>query len=281
LAASVLACGDVEITFPEMHWPGWRSWRDMGGRVEVEFEWRGHLAQGRQIEIKGVLGNIRAVAAIGADVVVSATGIGPPDEVDAVTIDVRLHDNGVTICAVYPDVPGRPANTCEPGDDGNMSVDGGVNDRVEVSFVVEVPAGVTFVGRTMTGDVVARELESDAYLRTLTGDVEVSTAGMAEARTLWGSVVASIGLPDWGRDLEFSAMNGDVDVTIPATTNAEVHATTQFGRIDSEFSLRRVLPGDLRGTIGSGGPTLHLSTMSGDIILRSGSQASTLGAGGE
>jgi len=270
LAAWSLACGDIEINAPAAEWPDWHFPGDTSGRVRVPFEWLGQIQPGRQIEIKGLSGTIRATAASGSDVVVTATKIGSPSNVAAVSIDVVSHSLGVTICAVYPSVVGRPPNTCEPGDAGTMSVRDSTGDGVSVEFVVEVPSGVTFVARTLFGDIVAAGLDSDAFVSSLAGDIEVSTTQLATAKTNWGSVVASIGLDHWGRDLEFSTMTGDVRLTVPATTNAQVRATVQWGDITSDFPLDQVGPGDMRGTIGNGGPYLRLATLTGDIRLKRG-----------
>jgi hypothetical protein len=63
-------------------------------------------------------------------------------------------------------------------------------------------------------------------------------------------------------------MTGDITVTIPAATNARVRATVLSGSIMSDFPLTRLQPGDMRGTIGGGGPILTLATTNGDIALR-------------
>ncbi len=268
-----IACGDVEINGPPVDWQDWPDWpspADTAGQVRDTSEWRGYIAPGNQIEIKGVSGDIRAVATSGSDVLVTATKIGRPDDVAAVDIAVVSHALGVTICAVYPDVPGQAPNSCEPGDAGNMSVWDGGRGAVRVGFLVQVPDGVVLVGKSLAGDVEAADLRSDAFMSTLYGDVRVSTTRLATAKTLSGSIIASIGLPDWGRDLEFSTMNGDIRVTIPAGTNAQVRAAAQSGRIRSDFPLTEVLPGDMRGTLGRGGPTLRLKTLAGDIALRRG-----------
>jgi hypothetical protein len=263
-----MGCGDVDINGPD--WPDWQPPNDPAGSVQVESEWRGPIAPGKQIEVKGVYGDIRAVRASGNDVVVTATKIGRPDDVAAVDIEAVPHALGVTICAVYPDVQGHAPNSCEPGAPGNMTVWDGGRGVVRVVFTVQVPDGVVLVGKSLTGDLEATGIRSDAFLSTLFGDVRVSTTRLATATTQSGSIIASIGLPDWGRDLEFSAMSGDVQVTIPAGTNAEVRAAARSGRIRSDFPLSEVLPGDMRGTIGSGGPTLSLTTLAGDIALRRG-----------
>jgi hypothetical protein len=260
-----MACGDVNITGPD--WPDWTPPTDTTGQVRVPSTWHGSIAAGKQIEIKGVSGAVRVIAASGSEVVVTSTKIGRSADVAKVTIDVVPHAAGVTICAVYPDVAGQQPNTCEPGAVSNMSVrDSG--HLVDVEFTVEVPAGVTFVGRTVAGDVVATGLASDVFVHSTFGDIRIGTTRLATATTLWGSIVASIGLPDWGRDLEFSTMTGDITVTIPAATNARVRATVLSGSITSDFPLTRLQPGEMHGTIGGGGPILTLATTNGDIALR-------------
>lgn len=267
--ASVAGCGDVEINAPGWPTGNWPN-EPPANAVRVTSEWRGDVAPGQQIEIKGVLGDIRAVRTTGAQVVVTATRIGAPDVVDDVHIEAVTHAQGVTICAVYPDVPGQGPNSCQPGLAGNMSVWDGGRGAVWVDFVVRVPDGVTFVGRTVWGDVDAEGLRSNAFLYTVSGDLLVSTAALATATTVTGSVQAAIGLADWDRDLEFATTSGDVDVTIPAATNAEVRATAPSGRVTTQFPLSAAASGGLRGTIGSGGPLLRISTLAGDITLRRG-----------
>ena len=262
-----MACGDVTISGPD--WPAWPPNDKPGHQVRVPFDWQGQVAPGGHIEIKGISGDIRAIRASGTEVSVVATKIGQPGDVAAVRIDVVPHVLGVTLCAVYPDVAGLPPNSCEPGLGGNMSVrDNG--HGVDVEFTVEVPDGVTFVGRNVSGDVVATGLYSDAFVSTTFGDARVSTTRLATATSVWGSVITSIGSADWGRDLEFTTVTGDVTVTIPAATNARVQATVGSGSVTSDFPLTQSQPGDMRGTVGSGGPLLRLSTVRGDVALRMG-----------
>ena len=227
---------------------------------------------GRRIEIKGVIGEITASAASGNPVEVRATKSAQQSDPAGVTIEVVEHSEGVTICAVYPDVPGEPPNECLPGDEGSISVSLEDND-VQVDFTVSVPAGVVFVGRNFSGSVEATDLESDVFASTFSGNVTVSTTEIAEAATFSGNVTATIGLANWGRDLEFTTFSGNVDVEVPSNTNAEVVASTTSGAIVSDFPLTGILPNQQQGTLGSGGPTLTLATFSGNIRLRSGPES--------
>ncbi len=238
------------------------------GVVQEGSEWTGQVSVGNTIEIKGVIGDIQAYLTAEPEVTVSWIKEGHRDDPSEVRVEVVDHAGGVTICAVYPDVGGRPANECRPGLSGNMST--GDND-VEVNFIVWVPVGVHFTGRTVTGDVEAVEIRGDAYGITVTGDVNLSTTGIAEATTVTGSINASIGEADWGRDLHFTTVTGSVWVRVPAATNAEVRATTVTGSISSDFGLHEISEGTARGTIGNGGPMLMLTTVTGSIALRRGS----------
>ena len=130
----------------------------VGGPVAAEdFQWRGRVAAGKTVEIKGVNGAIDATAASGDEVEVTATKKGRRSDPGSVRIEVVEHGEGVTICAVYPDVDGR-RNECRAGDGGHMNTR---DNDVSVHFTVRVPRGVAFAPRTVNGDVEAEGLEGD------------------------------------------------------------------------------------------------------------------------
>lgn len=253
--AFAAGCGDSDPTGPAV--------------TTEEFDWRGTIAPGNRIEIENILGDVQASYTSGDEVVVHAIKTGRDSDPASVTIEVVRHGDGVTICAVYPDVPGREPNECLPGLQGNMS---SRDNDVRVEFTLLVPAGVEFVGRVLNGDVEAVNLQSDVVANTLAGDVTVTTAGIADATSSAGSVNVTIGRADPGRDLAFIAIHGDVTVRIPSNTNAEVLATTGTGTIASDFSLGGT-PTWRTGTLGNGGPRLTLSAMDGNVSLRRGPTA--------
>jgi hypothetical protein len=63
-------------------------------------------------------------------------------------------------------------------------------------------------------------------------------------------------------------MSGNVVVAIPPHTNAEVRASALSGTVASDFLLTRGSQGGMRGTLGSGGPLLTLSSLSGNVTLK-------------
>lgn len=234
--------------------------------AQGDFHWKGKVAAGKTIEIKGVNGDIEAVAGSG-DVEVTGVKSAHRSDPEDVKIDVVPSEDGVTICAVYPS-DGREENTCEPGEHEHTNVR---NNDTRVDFTVRVPEGVRFRGVTVNGKVDAANLSSDVDASTVNGSIRISTTGYAEARTVNGSIVASMGKAMWTDALDFSTVNGGITLDLPANLSTEVKATTVNGDIDTDFPLTitgRFGHRRLNGTIGNGGRRLELSTVNGSIKLR-------------
>ena len=246
--------------------------------------WRGTVAAGRTLEIRGVMGTIRAEPASGREVEVTATKTAEHSDVNDVRIEVVQEGGDVTICAVYP----GSGNDCERG--GGENHMRGHND-VHVNFTVRVPAGVNFQGAAVSGDVSATGLTGSveltsvsgdvsgtgltgrADLNSVSGDVELETAsGEASGRSVSGSVRATVR----GRataPLRFSSVSGDLTISLPRDMGADIEMNSVSGEMSSDFPLTlgaggRVRRSHLRARIGEGGRALNLSTVSGDVRLR-------------
>jgi DUF4097 and DUF4098 domain-containing protein YvlB len=234
-----------------------------------DFEWSGRLAAGQAVEVKGINGDIEALQASGNQVEVTAVKKeGHRGYADEVTFEVLEHDGGVTICAMYPNEPGKRENECREGGHGRMSVH---DNDTEVRFTVRVPAGVDFVGRTVNGSIDTGPLDGNVRAYTVNGGIEIAASGFAQANTVNGSIRASVGRADWSGDLDFQTVNGSITLELPADLNARVEASTVNGDMHTDFPLTiqgRWGPRSLKGTIGEGGRTLHLSTVNGGISLR-------------
>jgi hypothetical protein len=242
-----------------------------GEMAGQDFEWRGRLQQGETIEVEGVLGDIRAVAAAGNEVEVTAVlrehRRGRAEDIE---FEVIPHDGGVTICALYP-TPRRAdrPNECRPG---GRSRNNTRDNDVSVHFTVGVPNGVRFVARTVNGEIEARSLTGSVEAYTVNGDIDLSTAGFAQGSTVNGSIEAELGRADWTGSVEFETVNGSVTVTLPDGFDADVTAKTVNGSIETDFPLvvrGRFSSRSLSGTIGDGGRRLWLETVNGSLrILR-------------
>lgn len=229
--------------------------------------WRGTVAQGGTIEIKGVNGDIKASAASGAEVEVSAEMKGRRSNPADVRLEIVQHSDGVTICAMYPSPDSRP-NECQPGDGGRMNVK---DNDVTVAFTVRVPAGVRFSGRTVNGEVQAEALDGPVWVQTVNGDVGFSTNSYGGAVTVNGSVHGTMGSANWSDALKLRTVNGSVTLDLPADTSSDLNVKTVNGSITTDFPIAvtgRIDRRRLTGTIGSGGRSLDIETVNGSVTLR-------------
>lgn len=234
-----------------------------------DFRWTGRLASGDELEIKGINGDIIVEPARGNEVTVTAQARGRRSDPESVRIERVEHANGVTFCAVYPTPErAREENRCAPGSAGRMNTH---NNDVEVTFTIQVPAGVSFIGNTVNGEIEAFDLENDLELMTVNGDVELSTTGFAEAETVNGSIDARMGEMDRIGGARFSTVNGSIDLDVPNGIDADVDASWLNGGFDSDIPLRingRMSRKSAQGVFGDGGPDLELETVNGSIRIR-------------
>lgn len=232
------------------------------------WSWNGTVAPGQTIEVKGVNGAIRAVPASGSEVRVRVTKRARRDDPGDVRMVVLEHARGVTICAVYPHQPDRQPNECAAGSGGRNNVQ---NNDVTVEWEVEVPRGVHLTARTVNGSIEAGGMSGNVIARTVNGQIDVATSGIAQAFTVNGSIDATLGRSDWEDELAFRTTNGSVIVRFTRDLNAQVDASTVTGSIETDFPLEvrgRFMNRRLNGTVGSGGRTLSMETTNGRIELR-------------
>lgn len=244
------------------------------GQAE-DFRWSGRIAQGKQLRVQGISGDVRAELASGDRVEVVARRSGRDSE----RMEVRTMEtaDGVTVCAVFRggEEGGDRCSTRGPrrGDGERQSID------ASVDFVVRIPAGVRLNVGVVSGDVTATGLRSPVDVSTVSGDVRIATTGTAKANSVSGDIDAAFAT---GGEMSFNAVSGDVTLRLASGAGARVSANSLSGRIESDFELDRGARSDgrnggmnieigrrARGTIGRGGPDLSVNTVSGDIrILR-------------
>jgi hypothetical protein len=240
----------------------------LGLLSQEEFHWQGEVGAGKTLEIKGINGNIHAEPSSDGRAEVLAAKHGHHHDPKSVEIRVVEHRNGVTICAVYPSVAGRP-NECVPGDGEGMNVR---NNDVSVDFAVHVPTGVRLVGRTVNGQVQTSALGGEIEAHTVNGNVQISTSSYAQGGTVNGSITASLGSSNWPHSVEFETVNGSITLELPAATTTQFEADTVNGNISTDFPLTvqgKLSPKHISGTIGGGGERrLVLKTVNGNIEVR-------------
>jgi hypothetical protein len=175
-------------------------------------------------------------------------------------------------------------------------------NSVEIDYVISMPAGTNLSTRTLSGDLLIRNITGDAQLNSLSGDVIVreSTPRMLEidvvsgdvslekvdsdridVKTVSGDITLTGRLAKNGR-YELHTHSGDVQVIPEGSPGFELEARTFSGDVSSDFAvkLRGALPNnfnpggrgsprnnDVRGTFNDGGAVLSLHSFSGDILI--------------
>lgn len=269
------------------------------GRDESTFTWTRSLAPNTMLTISNGDGPITVrEAAPGSDrVEVRATKIvRSRGSVQDVAFDVKEGADRVDICTLY----GRQTSCRDRAGVNDV--------RVRVEYLVTIPrtlrlrvgtgngevsierAGADVSASTGNGRVTVGETTGPVNVSTGNGDVEVAGAngpvkistgnGRVSVTTAKGAVDASTGNGDIDvrikalpveNDMHFSSGSGSIRVMLPATYNGRIDAMSGNGDLSSDFEIAIVGKLDahhIRGTIGSGGPLLRLSTGSGTIELR-------------
>ena len=224
------------------------------------FEWRGNIAPGSTLEIKGINGNINVEPSTAAEVQVSARITARQRDPNEVRFEVVPRGGDVRICSVYPT------------DSGPVGCEGRGNIRdndTKVHYTVRLPRGVRLKANTVNGSISALRLQSAVEASTVNGRVEVSTSETATAKTVNGDVEADLG--QLAAATEFSTVNGSIRVGLPPSAGANIRASVVNGGITPDFPL--TLTGTfshkkMSGRLNNGGPDLVLSTVNGSIHIR-------------
>jgi DUF4097 and DUF4098 domain-containing protein YvlB len=190
------------------------------------------------------------------------------DRLDEAKIVVESNANTISIHTEYP----QHDHNFNWGDDNNpASVDYTLHvprharldqvDLVNGSLEIHEVAGDVHAS-SVNGRVLAKDLAGRADLSTVNGRTE------AEFRQLPKSHIHA------------SSVNGSVLVTIPSDANADIHASTVSGGIETDFGFNvhkaSMIGHSLDGRLGTGGTEIELSDVNGTIELRHAHDGKTI-----
>jgi hypothetical protein len=153
---------------------------------------------------------------------------------------------------------------------------------VSGDFNIQVPADTsvrvnTIGGKAITIDNISGEIEAN----NMNGQVTVTNAsGPVVAHSMNGRVTVSLNRVPPDKDMSFSTMNGNVDVTLPADAKANFKMRADNGDIYTDFDVKldgQAAPqtgkrkardgGTQSGTINGGGPEIQFTTFNGRIVI--------------
>jgi Putative adhesin len=236
-----------------------------GRSIGDRWEWRGEVKPGQQLWVRNTNGPVEVLPGTGDQVEVISEKSWRHSDRSGVHMIAVPSARGVTICAVWE------AREARCGDGGDYHMDGVQRNDLAVRFTIKLPSAVKVDVSTVNGDVAIGGAGAAVVANTVNGRVRLHTAaGPVKAASVNGSVEATLDALAGG-DVELATVNGQVTAVLPRNLNAVLDATTLNGRVDTDFPLQvtgKVSSRHVRGTIGSGGPTLKLNTMNGSIAIR-------------
>lgn len=142
--------------------------------------------------------------------------------------------------------------------------------------------------RTGSGNVTVKDAKKAANMSSGSGNIEATLSGQGDVKASTGSgnitVKGVVGLLSANTgsgsievegkptgDWRLSAASGDVNVVVPSEQGFTLDASTSSGSLDIAAPMTvqgRIDRRRVQGTVRGGGPTLRLSTASGDIAVR-------------
>ncbi|HUS19086.1 MAG TPA: DUF4097 family beta strand repeat-containing protein [Terriglobales bacterium] len=169
----------------------------------------------------------------------------------------------------------------------NISTD---STQRTIDLTISVPTNSSLILRSVNdGDIVVTGVSGEIDVNNVNGNVTLARiAGNAIAHALNGKVLVTFtGIN--AKPMAFSSMNGDIDVTFPATLKANINLTNNQGDVYSDFDVTlqptapKQIVGDgrtqggkyrvkidktVRGMINGGGPEMQFKNFNGDIFIR-------------
>jgi hypothetical protein len=242
---------------------------DPGRNHGATWTWHSKLNAGQTLTLRDINGPIEVTAAPGTETVVTAERSWLTSDPNSVTIEAVPTSSGTMVCAVWP---GARGNECSAGGDVNVHMNGRQHNDVAVKFVVQLATGVKLDAVSINGDVDVAGAAAAVSASTVNGDLSVETSSWpVKLSTISGDISATTGAPGT-EGAEVHSVSGDVTLNLPEHANLVVNAHTVSGDISDAFDLP-VNEGKfgsshtLSGTIGSGGASLSINTVSGDVSL--------------
>jgi hypothetical protein len=264
------------------------------------FLFRETVPPGTTVEVRGVIGSIRATAAHGREVEVVGTRHrgrrGDPGEVE---VRVIREAGRIILCTIYPrdgrwnrrgeGAAGR--DSCERAQEDGPLVPEGNDTRID--FEVRVPDQVHFVGQTVTAGVELSGLRGNAEGYSVAGSVRISDvrAGLVDAASISGDLtfervdaaqvyagtlsgdVVFDGAVRRDGDYSFLSYTGELTVTIPRESDVSFTVIAPRDGLHSSVALTP-LPATSRkrfsGRQGNGSARMSLTTLNGEVAIRAG-----------
>lgn len=239
---------------------------------QADFRWEKALPAGSTVRLHNLNGDITVTAGTGDRVEIVGVKRGVRRSFDDVTIEIVEVADGIVACAIFEHAD-MECNENGMRSRGRRGRDNDEWDDVSIDMRVRLPRGMRVSAGSVSGDVTVTGAEGDVRVSSVSGDVEALRlkASSVRATSVSGNVLVSVDALTGDGSLHFTSVSGDVIAELPKSLNADVSMRTVSGSLDTEFPLTlngRMRRSSLEARIGQGGRELKVTTVSGDVTLR-------------
>lgn len=127
--------------------------------------------------------------------------------------------------------------------------------------------------KTVSGDITIRDIQGSVEVESVSGDIElkgVTKAENVEVKSITGRMEYEGELEERGNYV-LNTHSGNVHMRLPKDSHFELEAKSMSGEVECDFEIRlsdKISKKEIRGVVGKGGASLHISSFSGDIEIR-------------
>jgi len=157
---------------------------------------------------------------------------------------------------------------------------------LDLSLKVPARTSSLTLSTATDGSIVVSGIEGELELSNANGSIEaIGISGSVVAQTANGEIKVDFRQVAEGKPMAFSTLNGNIDVTFPASLKADLRMRSDHGEIltDFEFAVeqkdavtedrdgggyRVQVEKEVYGKLNGGGPEIRFKTFHGNILIR-------------
>jgi DUF4097 and DUF4098 domain-containing protein YvlB len=186
----------------------------------------------------------------------------------------------------------QPASLAVEEENNRVRISTGMPDQF-YNLTIEVPAKTNLEISTVNGgDISVDGVDGELEIGNVNGGITLTrVSGSVVAHTTNGDVKVALLRVTPQKSMAFTTLNGDIDLTLPVATKANLKLRSERGEILTDFDLKVSADGSvpkiedtrqsggryrievnkvLSATINGGGPEVEMRSFTGNIYLRSG-----------
>ena len=212
-------------------------------------------------------------------------------------VSIDAHGRGETARSRQPETSGglrrlpQTAGFDVTEENNEMKIDAAGQGRA-LNLDIRVPSRTTLrLASVNGGAIVVDAIDGEIEAKNVNGSITLTNvAGSVVADTVNGKVLVTLTRITSGKAMAFTSLNGAVDVTLPASTKANLKLRSDMGDVFTDFDIvvgpavapkvedtrrnngrfRLDVNRAIMGTINGGGPEFELRTFNGNVYLRKG-----------